>query len=79
METNAAHGSRPTSSVSFETLHVALSDAPRHVIEPGPAGIARLDRAPEAWLALDLQLPDGDPRPLQLVFEGGVVGTVNFN
>jgi hypothetical protein len=55
---------------SAREVEVALHREVRHEIVPGTLGLARL-AAPEAWLFLDLRLPDGRADGLRLAFEGG--------
>jgi hypothetical protein len=52
-------------------LQVPLDREVRHEIALGPEERARLLSAPEAWLFLDLHLPDGRGARLRLAFAGG--------
>ena len=56
-------------------LAVSLNRPVRHEVTLDPESLARLQRAPEAWLFLDLDLPDGRGDTLRLVFDGGLVVT----
>lgn len=56
----------------WRSFHVALDRPAEHEIRLRPADIAGLDAAREAYLLLDLWLPDGDPAALELRFEGGL-------
>jgi hypothetical protein len=58
---------------SSRELEVALARPVRHEIAPGPDGLARLAAAREAWVFLDLRLPDGRGPGLRLTFDGGTV------
>lgn len=57
----------------WRDFHVALDRPAEHEIALAPEDVAALSSAREAYLALDLLLPDGDPRPLELAFESGLV------
>jgi hypothetical protein len=65
----AANIAAARSDVGWRDLRVPLDRAPRHEV------VLAADAAGQegASLLLDLDLPDGDPRPLQLVFDGGLV------
>jgi hypothetical protein len=60
---------------SSRELSVALHRAARHEIAPGAEGLARLAAAREAWVFLDLRLPDGRGPGLRVAFDGGAVVT----
>ena len=54
-------------------IRVALHRDVRHAIVPGADGVERLAAGPEAWVFLDLLLPDGRGEGLRLDFDGGAV------
>jgi hypothetical protein len=56
---------------SGREVEVPLRQEARHEIAPGALGLARLAAAPQAWLLLDLRLPDGRADRLRLAVEGG--------
>jgi hypothetical protein len=58
---------------STRELRVPLARTVRHEIAPGAEGLARLAGAQEAWLFLDLLIPDGRGERLRLQFDGGAV------
>jgi hypothetical protein len=58
---------------SSRELEVRLARPARHEIAPGPDGLARLAASREAWVFLDLRLPDGRGPGLRLTFDGGAV------
>ena len=53
-------------------LRIPLARAVRHEIVPGGDGLARL-AAQQAWIFLDLMIPDGRGEQLRLEFDGGAV------
>ena len=57
---------------SARDLSVSLARPARHEITPGPEGLAQLSASREAWVFLDLRLPDGRGAGLRLDFDGGV-------
>ena len=61
------------SDPSSRELEVALARPVRHEIAPGADGLARLAAAREAWVFLDLRLPDGRGPGLRLTFDGGAI------
>jgi hypothetical protein len=60
-------------SPGWRAFSVPLDSRPRHVIDLDPGGVERLNAAREAYLVLDLELPGGDPSPLELAFDSGLV------
>jgi hypothetical protein len=52
---------------------VPITAGVHHEVTVGPEALARLDAAREAFVLLDLHVPDGDPADLHLQFEGGPV------
>jgi hypothetical protein len=58
---------------SWRSFVLPLGGALRHEIVLGAEGEAALARAREAYLLLDLEIPDGDPSGLRLEFGTGLV------
>lgn len=48
------------------------ADGAYQAIVPGPGALEDLARAAEAYLVLDLHVPDGDPSDLRLAFDSGL-------
>jgi hypothetical protein len=66
----AARGDAPRSVIA-----IPLDQLVRHEIRPDADGLARLQAAPEAWVFVDLLVPDGAGGGLRLDFDGGSVVT----
>ena len=58
---------------SWRAFTVGAHEAPRQEIAFGAEDVARLRAARESYLAVSLQLDDGDPSDLRLEFDGGLV------
>ena len=58
---------------SWREYSVALADGASHEVVVGAEALDRLDAAREAFVLLDLHVPDGDPAELRVEFEGGAV------
>ena len=52
---------------------VALDQAPEHELRLGAADLERIEKAREAFLVLDLQVPNGATRGIELRFASGLV------
>jgi hypothetical protein len=69
----AACGAAAWGDARTRRIEVALDREVRHEIALDPESQARLFSAREAWLFLDLHLPDGFGSGLRLSFDGGAV------